>query len=167
MSSNKLIKIETADKKEYDIPYEQGILSVTIKNIIDDLGDSENAIPLPNVVSNVFEKIIIYLKYIIDNPIAKEKSDESEEKDKTPETFVFNPWETEYLNIDQKDLFEIILAANFLDIKPLLNLTCRKVASIIKGKTPEEIRKAFNIKNDFTPEEEEKINKENEWCEDK
>lgn len=37
----------------------------------------------------------------------------------------------------------------------------------IAGKTPEEIRKTFNIKNDFTPEEEEAIRKENEWCEEK
>ena len=38
---------------------------------------------------------------------------------------------------------------------------------MIKGKTPEEIRKTFNIKNDFSPEEEEQIRKENEWCEEK
>ena len=38
---------------------------------------------------------------------------------------------------------------------------------MIKGKTPEEIRKTFNIKNDFTPEEEEQVRKENEWCEEK
>lgn len=35
------------------------------------------------------------------------------------------------------------------------------------GKTPEEIRKTFNIKNDFTPEEEEQVRKENEWCEER
>ena len=28
---------------------------------------------------------------------------------------------------------------------------------MIKGKTPEEIRKTFNIKNDFTPAEEEQV----------
>ncbi len=37
---------------------------------------------------------------------------------------------------------------------------------VFSGKTPEEIRKTFNIKNDFTPEEEEQIRKENEWCMD-
>lgn len=35
------------------------------------------------------------------------------------------------------------------------------------GKTPEDIRKTFGIKNDFTPEEEEQVRKENEWCEEK
>jgi S-phase kinase-associated protein 1 len=36
---------------------------------------------------------------------------------------------------------------------------------MIKGKSVEEIRKTFNIVNDFTPEEEEAIRKENEWAE--
>jgi len=44
---------------------------------------------------------------------------------------------------------------------------CKTVANMIKGKSVEEIRKTFNIVNDFTPEEEEQIRKENEWCEDK
>lgn len=38
---------------------------------------------------------------------------------------------------------------------------------MIKGKTPEEIRKTFNIKNDFSASEEEQVRKENEWCEEK
>lgn len=38
---------------------------------------------------------------------------------------------------------------------------------MIKGKTPEEIRKTFNIKNDFTEEEEAQVRKENQWCGEK
>lgn len=34
---------------------------------------------------------------------------------------------------------------------------CKTVANMIKGKTPEEIRKLFNIVNDFTPEEEVRV----------
>ena len=72
-----------------------------------------------------------------------------------------------FVQVDQGTLFELILAANYLDIKGLLDVTCKTVANMIKGKTPEEIRKTFNIKNDFTPSEEEQVRKENEWCEEK
>lgn len=65
-----------------------------------------------------------------------------------------------------KPLRRLILAANYMDIKPLLDLTCATVASMIKGKTPEEIRKTFNIVNDFTPEEEAQVREENKWCEE-
>lgn len=71
------------------------------------------------------------------------------------------------VQVDQGTLFELILAANYLDIKGLLDVTCKTVANMIKGKSPEEIRKTFNIKNDFTPAEEEQVRKENEWCEEK
>lgn len=69
--------------------------------------------------------------------------------------------------VDQGTLFELILAANYLDIKGLLDVTCKTVANMIKGKTPDEIRKTFNIKNDFSASEEEQVRKENEWCEEK
>lgn len=39
----------------------------------------------------------------------------------------------------------------------MLDVTCKTVANMIKGKTPEEIRKTFNIKNDFTEEEEAQV----------
>ena len=75
--------------------------------------------------------------------------------------------DADFVKVDQGTLFELILAANYLDIKSLLDLTCRTVAEMIKGKTPEEIRKHFNIKNDFSPEEEAQVRKENAWCETK
>jgi S-phase kinase-associated protein 1 len=38
--------------------------------------------------------------------------------------------------VDQGTLFEIILAANYLDIKGLLDVTCKTVANMIKGMEP-------------------------------
>ncbi|KAL4296437.1 hypothetical protein GQ457_12G030650 [Hibiscus cannabinus] len=77
-------------------------------------------------------------------------------------------WDADFVKVDQSTLFDLILikpslAANYLNIKSLLDLTCQTVADMIKGKTPEEFRKTFNIKNDFTPEEEEEVRRENQW----
>merc|ERR1712146_184399 len=68
-------------------------------------------------------------------------------------------WDKQFAAVDDDTLFNLILA-NYLDIKSLLDLTCKTVADEIKGKTPEEIRIRFNIKNDFTPEEEEEVKRE-------
>jgi S-phase kinase-associated protein 1 len=123
-------------------------------------------------------------------------ADEAEESRKR--TTDISEWDQKFISVDQEMLFEIILAANYLDIKPLLDVGCKTVwvgveqdrsatlkgrsylhvltslyaffhdrANMIKGKTPEEIRRLFNIQNDFTPEEEAQIRKENEWAEDR
>jgi len=61
-------------------------------------------------------------------------------------------------------LFELVTAANFMDIKPLLDLTCYAVAVMIKGKSADEIRSIFNISADFTPDEEHQVQQENKWA---
>ena len=60
----------------------------------------------------------------------------------------------------------MILAAEELDIKSLIELTCAKVASVIKDMSIPEIRDYFHIENDFTPEEEAQIMDENRWAEE-
>ena len=110
----------------------------------------------------MLSKVIEYCKHHVDTPpaaIAKPlKSSNLAE--------IVSEWDAKFVDIEQELLFELILAANYMDIKPLLELTCAKVASMIKGKTPEEIRKTFNIVNDFTPEEERQVREENKWCEE-
>lgn len=61
------------------------------------------------------------------------------------------------IDVEALNLKTLLQAANYLDIKGLLDVTCKTVANMIKGKTPEEIRKTFNIKNDFTEEEEAQV----------
>ena len=60
----------------------------------------------------------------------------------------------------QEFLFKLLLAANYLNIRPLLGLCCAKVASLMKGRTPDQIRAVFNIRNDYTQAEEEEVRKE-------
>ena len=51
-------------------------------------------------------------------------------------------------------------AAHTLEIEGLLDVACKVVGNLIKGKSPEDIRKAFNIKNDFTQQEEDQVKQE-------
>jgi hypothetical protein len=53
------------------------------------------------------------------------------------------------------DMTSYILGA---DTPICRDVGCKTVANMIKGKSPEEIRKLFNIVNDFTPEEEVRLN---------
>ncbi|URE41471.1 SKP1-like protein [Musa troglodytarum] len=125
--------------------------SQTIRHMIED-GCAESGIPLPNVTSRILAKVIEYCNKHVD---ASSKSSDDED---------LKAWDAEFVKVDQTTLFDLILAANYLNIKSLLDLTCQTVADMIKGKTPEDIRKTFNIKNDFTPEEEEEIRRENQWA---
>eukprot|EP00992_Anisonema_acinus_P000861 TRINITY_DN10309_c0_g1_i1.p1 TRINITY_DN10309_c0_g1~~TRINITY_DN10309_c0_g1_i1.p1 ORF type:complete len:183 (-),score=34.70 TRINITY_DN10309_c0_g1_i1:70-618(-) len=87
---------------------------------------------------------------------------------------VISEWDKKFLftdlvkNGDEKEhelLTDCTMAADFLQIPDLLDLTCACFASMIKGKSPGQIHDLFNI-NDFTPEEEERIRQENRWCEE-
>ena len=60
----------------------------------------------------------------------------------------------------QDQMFDMMLFANYLGLDSLLMLACAKCASLLKGRTPAEIRKKFNIRDDFSPEEEEAVRKE-------
>ena len=112
--------------------------------------------------SQILAKVIEYL-----NHYQKEAMTDIEKPLKSANMHeVVQEYYANYVTVEQDILFELILAANYLDIKPLLDLTCATVASMIKGKTPEEIRKTFNIVNDFTPEEEAQVREENKWCEE-
>ena len=53
-------------------------------------------------------------------------------------------------------LYDLILAANYMDIKSLLHLGCAKVASFIKGQPLEKIK---DILSTGTPSEEKKEEK--------
>ena len=69
---------------------------------------------------------------------------------------VEDPWDAEYINrFDNDTLLSLINAANYMDVKGLLDLCCAKIASNFKGKSIEELKQEYGIEGDFTPEEEE------------
>lgn len=141
----KKIMLKSSDGEVFEVEEEIALQSQTIKHVIED-DCADGGIPLPNVTGKILAKVIEYCKKHTDG-------DKEELKN----------WDVEFVKVDQATLFDLILAANYLKVKDLLDLTCQTVADMIKGKTPEEIRKTYNTKN-FTPEEEEEIRRENQWA---
>ncbi|OMO92753.1 SKP1 component [Corchorus olitorius] len=152
-STSKKIMLKSSDGETFEVEEAVAVESQTIKHMIeDDCADTE--IPLPNVTSKILSKVLEYCKKHVEAAADKEKKPEDDLK----------TWDADFVRVDQSTLFDLILAANYLNIKGLLDLTCQTVADMIKGKSPEDIRKTFNIKNDFTPEEEAQIRQENQWA---
>ncbi|KAI7871132.1 E3 ubiquitin ligase complex SCF subunit sconC [Spinellus fusiger] len=153
------VHLLSSDSEPFVIDKEVAERSVLIKNMLEDIGESDASIPLPNVTAKVLKKVIEWCEHHREDPVVQD----DQERRNTD----IDEWDQKYMEVDQETLFDIILAANYLDIKPLLDVGCKTVANMIKGKTADEIRKTFNITNDFTPEEEAQIKKENEWAEDR
>ena len=59
-------------------------------------------------------------------------------------------------------IFDLLTAANFMGIKPLLDLACLSVTFELSGKNAEEIREILNIP-ELTPEEEASARDEHRW----
>ncbi|KAL5699635.1 SKP1-like protein 1A [Ranunculus cassubicifolius] len=154
-STTKLIVLHSFDGQEFQVEETVVSQSQTIKNMIED-DCTDNGIPLPNVTGSILAKVIEYCKKHVENEDADAAAATKDEELKS--------WDAEFVKVDQAVLFDLILAANYLNIKSLLDLTCQTVVDMIKGKQPEEIRKIFKIENDFTPEEEAEVRKENQWA---
>ena len=159
MDAEKNITLISSDGEKVVISSKAVQRSVLVKGIIEDYPDDAE-VPLNNVKSNILKKIKEYLDHYenqepknIERPLPSQNFQDC-----------VDDWDFKYIDVEKDLIFELILGANYMDIKPLLELASAKVASIIKGKTTEEIRKTFGIQNDFTPKEEEQILEENKWC---
>ncbi|ORX40991.1 SconCp [Kockovaella imperatae] len=164
--------LQTSDDEQFTVEKKVAERSAMIKSMLEDLPSQDSMIPLPNVSSSVLAKVLEYCDHHKNEPLPAADADADDSRKKTSE---IGDWDSNLSQVDQEMLFEIILAANYLDIKPLLDVGCKTVklttdqslsSNMIKGKSPEQIRTLFNIQNDFTPEEEEQIRKENEWAEE-
>jgi len=74
----------------------------------------------------------------------------------TVEEIVKQQWYSDFCKVEREMLFNLVAAANYMDIKPLLDLTCLAVSVNIKGKSVEELRSIFKISAPRPVEEKEK-----------
>ncbi|XP_054789443.1 SKP1-like protein 1B [Prosopis cineraria] len=146
--SSEKLTLESNDGTLLEIDVKIALTWQLLKNKIDD-GCVDGVIPIENVNGETLAKVIEYCQK---HAMA---ADDAE----------LRRWDAEFLNVDWSSLFDLTLAADYLQIKSLRDLTIRTVSDrIVEIKSPEEFRRTFGIKNDFSPEEEAQIRKENQWA---
>ncbi|XP_021966695.1 S-phase kinase-associated protein 1-like [Folsomia candida] len=163
------INLESSEGERVKVDVDVIQCSQTIKSLIENLGledsdDDREVVPLPNVNTEVLRKVIAWAEHHKDDPPPIE-DDEDPPRERCTDDIT--TWDANFIKMEQTQLFDLIVAANYLDISGLLDLGCKIVANMIEGKTADEIRAMFNIENDLSPEELEQIRMENQWCEEK
>jgi S-phase kinase-associated protein 1 len=158
------IKLQSNDSEEvFVVDVETAKLSVTIRTMLDRLGDAgkDEVVPLPNVNAAILRKVIEWCTYHKNHPFVPGNVnvvDKGDLREYVP------PWDQKFMEeCGHGTVLELVMAAHYLDIPGLQDVACKTVANKIVDKTPEELRKMFNIRNEFNPDEAMPVfNKENE-----
>jgi len=114
-------------------------ISVLVKTSIEN-DSSATEVPLPGVTGPILSLVTQYMQHhkgveppIIEKPL----------RSKIMREVCKDSWDAEFIDgigDDRQKLYDLILAANYMDIKSLLHLGCAKVASLIKGQPLEKIK---------------------------
>lgn len=141
------IKLVSKDKKEFVLEKKHSLISTLVKTTLEQ-DTTATEVPLPGVGSETLTRIVEYMNHhkgteppIIPKPL----------RSKDMKVVCSDPWDAKFIDeiADiRQDLYDLILAANYMDVKSLLHLGCAKVASLIKGQPLEKIKEILTQKKD-------------------
>ena len=145
---NHYVNLISSERTKFKVP--TNILPVSIMITImlenvdfddEDLEESERDIPLLNINDKCLKKVIEFMEHYhvekmpdIKKPLISSLLEDCVQK-----------WYVDFIDVDDDFLYSLINAANYMDIQPLLNLGCAKVALSIRNKPPEEIREILKL----------------------
>ena len=163
-----IVKLICANGEEVEVPQNIAQKSKLIENILEDSDDKTIDISV-KVRKPVCEKALEFCKKLAEGEtmpnIPKPLGDRGID--------CVGQWFIDYItnDVSKDELFELVeVGGKYLNIEPLMQLGCAKIALDIKDKYIVEIRQYFNVENDvpaFTADEEEKILDENIWIDEK
>lgn len=183
------VKLKTSDGKIFNFTETEASCSNALKSMLDSTKQYRNnngaspanghSVHLQSIDSKVLSHIHQWCKMHSYNQSTVSNDINSDNYDAGTGTRLAEDEEVEYgsqrrlrpleLSVDMKflaafaevDLLKLMNAANYLDIKGLYGACCKFMATRWEGMRVEEIRKAYNIRNDLTREEEIQIIQEN------
>jgi len=140
----KPLKLVSKDKKEYTVERKHAFISALVKTSLET--DDAAELNIPGVTGSILELVVQYATHhkgteppLVEKPL----------RSKLMRDVVQDRWDADFIDKigdNRQQLYDLILAANYMDIKSLLHLGCAKVASLIKGQPLEKIKEILDPK---------------------
>merc|ERR1712154_76366 len=139
MDLDESITLTSKDSKDFKITKKNAFVSVLVKTSIEN-DQSAVKVPLPGVKGDILQLVYDYMVHHVgvEPPIV-----ESPLKSTTMSEVCSDKWDAKFIDDIgelRQDLYDLILAANYMDIKSLLHLGLAKVASLIKGQPLDKLK---------------------------
>lgn len=151
------IELVAKDGKRFKLLKKYAVLSRLVKEAMTTDPDTSE-MPLPSVSSHILARMVDYLNRckgvkgeVIEKPLRSKNLAECIKRD---DFKWFAAWIGELDAACRQDLYDFILAANYMDVDCALNSSCAQVAGLIKGEPLEKIKEILS--KGATPKEESK-----------
>jgi len=141
------LKLTSKDGQEIMVPKKHAFISVLVKTSVEN-DSTATEVPLPGVEGAILKEVVRYMQHHKGTELPPV---ESPLKSTTMSKVCTDEWDATFiddLGEIRQDLYDLILAANYMDIKSLLHLGLAKVASLIKGKPLDKLKEILSTDND-------------------
>jgi S-phase kinase-associated protein 1 len=134
-----MLTLTSSDNQEFAVDRKCALISNLIKTSVE--ADPEaTQISILSVKGSILQLVVDYMQHhkgtdpeLIPKPL----------RSKLMKDVCKDPHDAQFIDDigeDRQQLYDLVLAANYLDVKSLLHLGCAKVASLIKGQPLEKIK---------------------------
>jgi len=138
-----MVLLITSDNEQIAVDRDIAERSAMIRATLEAIGESDQPITLQNVPSRALKKVLEYCEYHKGEPLPPTDAGSRNGIYKRRGEIV--EWDQKFIAVDPEMLFEILIAANNLEIKPLRDISAEAAFKIAKGKTLAESRDIFSL----------------------
>lgn len=113
-----------------------------MKNLIPEIDEEAEGeiVNLINVQADVLRKVLEYCKHYAHEKMTPIETPLRSTRVKD----LVQDWYADFCDsMDDQMLFRLVTAADYMNIQPIIDLTCLKVAVLMKGKSPDEVKRMF------------------------
>ncbi|KAJ2805472.1 suppressor of kinetochore protein mutant [Coemansia guatemalensis] len=138
-----MIQLRSSDGRLFTADIKIVSMITLIKNLIEDLGSTNEPLVLPNVRGDILDLVIKYCDYHKDDVRLGED-------DLFQDEYIVSAWDRAFMQMEDSTMLQVLNAADYLGIELLVELCCLSIAKIIRELSVDEICLRYGIVDDFT-----------------